>query len=222
MINRVLDTSDMSKPFDRSLDISTGTHHLEASLIDHAEILQPGAILSMQVHDPREVSSEVTDSPLETVKNQDNKLLEEGDLVPNVDEAPSEERPIFSSMQMHSGRHDLLLSDCREMWDSDCKINAPVAEEILCMKKHHRRINFFCLDSENDQVQATQANDCFSRSCPVILLKHAKERLVSFAKPSILIHLFNVLIVGFCYLYYISMSHSLFEFFLLLHVFSLS
>ncbi|KAI4998983.1 hypothetical protein ZWY2020_054847 [Hordeum vulgare] len=175
-VSKVLDTSDTSKPFDRSLDISTGTHHLEASFIDHAEILQPGAILSMLVHDPREVSSEVTDSPLETVKNQDNKLLEEGDLVPNVDEAPSEERPIFSSMQMHSGRHDLLLSDCREMWDSDCKINSPVAEEILCMKKHHRRINFFCLDSENDQVQATQANDCFSRSCPVILLKHAKER----------------------------------------------
>ncbi|KAF7043085.1 hypothetical protein CFC21_052519 [Triticum aestivum] len=170
-VSKILDTSDMSKPTDHSVYSSTGPHVLEASVIDHAEILQPGAILSMIVHDPREVSSQGTDSPSETVTNQENKLLEGGDL-----EAPSEERHIFSSMQMHSGRHDLLLSDCREMWDSGCKIIPPVAEEILCMEKHHRRINFFCLDSENDQGQATQANGCFSRSCPVILLKHAKER----------------------------------------------
>lgn len=174
MIDRVISTRNTSKPSDPSLDSSTGCHLLKASAIDHAEILQPGAILSMIVGDPREVPFEGTDSPLKSVPDQENKHLEEGGLVPNVDEAPSEERDIMSSM--HPGRHDLLLSDCRGMWDSCYKINPPVAEEILCMEKHHRRIKFFCLDSGNDQGKETQEKDLFSQSCPAILLKQAKER----------------------------------------------
>jgi ribonuclease P/MRP protein subunit POP1 len=179
MINRALNTSNTSKPTDPSLDSSTGPHLLKQSMIDHAEILQPGAILSMIVHDPREVSFEATDSPLTIVPNQENKFVERGDLVLNVDEAPCEEGHILSSARLHPGRHDLLISDCGELWDSGCKINPPVTEEIHCMEKHNRRIKFFCLDSGNDQEQAAQVKDCSSRSCPIILLKHAKERLVS-------------------------------------------
>ncbi|KAM0858248.1 hypothetical protein ACQ4PT_047954 [Festuca glaucescens] len=176
MINRVLNTSNTSKPTDPSLDSSTGPHLLKQSMIDHAEILQPGAILSMIVHDPREVSFEATDSPLTIVPNQENKFVERGDLVLNVDEAPCEEGHILSSARLHPGRHDLLISDCGELWDSGCKINPPVTEEIHCMEKHNRRIKFFCLDSGNDQEQAAQVKDCSSRSCPIILLKHAQER----------------------------------------------
>lgn len=70
---------------------------------------------------------------------------------------------------MHPGRHDLLLSDCTELWDSIYKINPPVAEEILCMEKHHRRITFFYLDSGNDQGQATQEKGCFRFSSKSLL-----------------------------------------------------
>ena len=174
MINRV-----NTSPTDPSLDSSAGPRLLNKSVIDHAEILQPGAILSMIVHDPREVSFEGADSPMTIVPNEENKFLEQGDLFPNVDEAPCEEGHILAETQMHPGRHDLLISDCSELWDSGCKINPPVTEEILCMEKHHRHMKFFCLDSENDQEQGTQVKDCSSRSCPVILLKHGKERLVS-------------------------------------------
>ncbi|CAM0874160.1 unnamed protein product [Alopecurus aequalis] len=175
-VSKVLNTSNTSKSTDPSLDSSTGSHLLKESGIDHAQTLQPGAILSMIVHDPREVSFEAADSPLTIVPNQESKFLEWGDLVPNVDEAPCEEGRILSSTQMHPGRNDLLMSDYCELWDSGCKINPPVTEEVLCMEKHHRRIKFFCLDSGNDQEQETQVKDCSNRSCPVILLKHASER----------------------------------------------
>uniref|UniRef100_A0ACD6A0Q1 Uncharacterized protein n=1 Tax=Avena sativa TaxID=4498 RepID=A0ACD6A0Q1_AVESA len=174
-VSKVLNTSNTSKPTDSSLDSSTGPPLLEESVIDHAEILQ-GGIVSMIVHDPREVSFEGADSPLTIVPKQENKFSEQGDLTLNGDDAPYGEAHILSSTQMHPERHDLPISDCRELWDSGCKINPPVPEEILCMEKHHRRIKFFCLDSGNDQEQATQVKDCSSRSCPVILLKHAKER----------------------------------------------
>ena len=177
-INMVPDTNHKSTSTDTSTNSSTVPHLLEASIIDHAEILQPGAILSMIVHDPREVSVKGTVSSSKLVSlDKENEGLE--DVVPNTDEALSEVGNMFSSMWMHPGKHDIFLSDCRELWDSSQSINPPVAEEVLCTEKQRDRIKFFCLDSGNDQGQTTQENDSFSRSCPVVLLKHAKKGMPS-------------------------------------------
>jgi len=177
-INMVPDTNQKSTSTDTSPDSSTVPHLLEASIIDHAEILQPRAILSMIVHDPREVSVKGTVSSSKLVSlDKENEGLE--DVVPNTDEALSEVGNMFSSMWMHPGKHDIFLSDCRELWDSSQSINPPVAEEVLCTEKQRDRIKFFCLDSGNDQGQTTQENDSFSRSCPVVLLKHAKKGMPS-------------------------------------------
>jgi ribonuclease P/MRP protein subunit POP1 len=177
-INMVPDTNHKSTSTDTSLDSSTVPHLLEASIIDHAEILQPGAILSMIVHDPREVSVKGTVSSSKLVSlDKENEDLE--DVVPNADEALSEVGNMLSSMWMHPGKHDIFLSDCRELWDSSQNINPPVAEEVLCTEKQRDRIKFFCLDSGNDQGQTTQEKDSFSRSCPVVLLKHAKKGMPS-------------------------------------------
>ncbi|CAL5049774.1 unnamed protein product [Urochloa decumbens] len=170
-INTVPDTSHKSTPTDTPLDSSAVPHLLEASIIDHAEILQPGAILSMIVHDPREVSVQGTVSSSNLISlDKENEGLEE-DVVPNADEAPSEVGNIMSSMWMHPGKH--------ELWDSCQSINPPVAEEVLCMEKQRKRIKFFCLDSGNDKGQTTQEKDSFSRSCPVVPLKHGKKGMPS-------------------------------------------
>jgi ribonuclease P/MRP protein subunit POP1 len=165
-------TSNVSTSTDAPLYSSNVSHLSKASLIDNAGILRPGAILSMIVHDPREVSVQGTSCNSVTLRKED-KILEED--VPNADEASSEVGSILSSMWMHPGKHDLFLSDCTELWDSNHNINRPVAEEVLCMEKHHERMKFFCLDSGNDQGPTTQEKDSLSRSCPVVLLKHAKE-----------------------------------------------
>jgi ribonuclease P/MRP protein subunit POP1 len=157
---------------------STGSHLLKRSVFDNADILQSGAILSMIVHDPRDNSVEGTDSSKTVSLDQNNQLMEEYQ-VPNADETPSGIGNILSSIWLNPGNHDLALSDCRELWDSSLKINPPVDEKILCMEKHHRRMKFFCLDSGNDQGQTSQEKDSIGRSCPVILLKHAKGSLIS-------------------------------------------
>uniref|UniRef100_J3NA70 Uncharacterized protein n=2 Tax=Oryza brachyantha TaxID=4533 RepID=J3NA70_ORYBR len=160
------------------LDSPTGSHFLQASVIDHADIFQTGAILSMTVRDPRDNSVQGVDSSKTHSLNQDNQLMEEYQ-VSNANEVPSEMRNILSSIWLNPGSYDLVLSDCKELWDSNLKINPPVNEEILCMERHHRRIKFFCLDSGNDVGQRAQENDSISRSFPVILLKHAKSNLLS-------------------------------------------
>ena len=60
----VSDTSDISASTDTPLDSLTVPHLSKASVIDNADILQPGAMLSMVVHDPREESVPLTESSL--------------------------------------------------------------------------------------------------------------------------------------------------------------
>ncbi|GJN25825.1 hypothetical protein PR202_gb13705 [Eleusine coracana subsp. coracana] len=179
-INMVPCTSNVSTLTDAPLDSSNSSDLSKASLTDHAGILQPGAVVSMIVHDPRVVSDQGTSSKFVAL-NKENEVLEE-DVVTNVDEAPSEVGNILSSMWMHPGRHDLFLSDCNELWDSSHNINPPVAEEVLCVEKHHERMKFFCLDSGNDPGPTTQEKDSLDRSCPVVLLKHAKEGTLALGK----------------------------------------
>jgi ribonuclease P/MRP protein subunit POP1 len=178
-INMVPDTSPKSRSIDAPPVSCTVPHPLDVSIIDCAEILQPGAILSMIVHDPREVSVQgaVSSSKLVSL-NKENEGLEEN-VVPNADVAPSEVGNMLSSMWMQPGKHNIFLSDCRELWDSSQSINPPVAEEVLCLEKQRECINFFCLDSGNDRGQIVQEKDSFSRSCPVVLLKHAKKAMPS-------------------------------------------
>ncbi|XP_066395626.1 ribonucleases P/MRP protein subunit POP1-like [Miscanthus floridulus] len=173
-INMVSDTSDISASTDTPLDSLTVPHLSKASVIDNADILQPGAILSMVVHDPREVSVKGTDSSKLASLDKQSKVLEE-DVAPNANEASSEVANILPLMWMHPGKHDIFLSDCRELWDSRQSINPPVSDEVLCKEKHCERMKFFCLDSGNDKGRTTQEKDNFIRSCPVILLKHAGE-----------------------------------------------
>ncbi|KAJ1276803.1 hypothetical protein BS78_05G243300 [Paspalum vaginatum] len=172
------DTSDLYTSADAPPDSSTALHLSKTSIIDHAEVLHPGAILSMTVHDPREGSVHRTESCSELVSlGKENKVLEE-DITPHAGGAPSEVGNMLS-MWMHPGRHDIFLSDCTELWDSSQSISPPVAEDVLCMEKHHERMKFFCLDSGNDQGQTTQEKDSFCRSCPVVLMKHAKEEMLT-------------------------------------------
>jgi ribonuclease P/MRP protein subunit POP1 len=174
----MISTSDISASADTLLDSCIAPHLLKASVISNAEILQPGAILSMVVHDPREVSVKGIDSSKIVSHDKQSEVLEE-DVAPNANEASSEVANILPLMWMHPGKHDILLSDCRELWDSRQSINPPVSDEVLCKEKHCERIKFFCLDSGNDQEQTTQEKDNFIRSCPVILLKHAREGIPS-------------------------------------------
>ncbi|CAD6216564.1 unnamed protein product [Miscanthus lutarioriparius] len=149
-INMVSDTSDISASTDTPLDSLTVPHLSKASVIDNADILQPASL------------------------DKQSKVLEE-DVAPNANEASSEVANMLPLMWMYPGKHDIFLSDCRELWDSRQSINPPVSDEVLCKEKHCERMKFFCLDSGNDQGRTTQEKDNFIRSCPVILLKHAGE-----------------------------------------------
>lgn len=68
----------------------------------------------------------------------------------------------------------IVLSDSKSLWDASDK-TSPIPENILCTEKHYARLKFFHFDPNNCGMPATEAKDGFSRSCSVLLLKHAKQ-----------------------------------------------
>ncbi|CAD5192791.1 unnamed protein product [Musa acuminata subsp. malaccensis] len=66
-----------------------------------------------------------------------------------------------------------FLSDSISLWDCSNNLNPPVPESIICKEKHDRRLKDFYLEPSSHAGAATEVKDCPSRTCPVLLLKHA-------------------------------------------------
>ncbi|CAL9065706.1 unnamed protein product [Musa banksii] len=67
----------------------------------------------------------------------------------------------------------IFLSDSISLWDCSNNLNPPVPESIICKEKHDRRLKDFYLEPSSHAGAATEVKDCPSRTCPVLLLRHA-------------------------------------------------
>ena len=125
-------------------------------LLCHAEKLPSHAILSLTVHDPRDLPSsrtEVTDNEFSTIL--------EGYL--------QGEDSLWSRPETNG----IFLSDSISLWDCSNNLNPPVPESIICKEKHDRRLKDFYLEPSSHAGASTEVKDCPSRTCPILLLKHA-------------------------------------------------
>ncbi|KAJ4796278.1 Ribonucleases P/MRP protein subunit POP1 [Rhynchospora pubera] len=66
-------------------------------------------------------------------------------------------------------------SDNMELWDSQCNLDPPVPENILCREKNRKRLNSLFLEPMSQEVPGGRQQDVFSQSCPVVLLKHGHQ-----------------------------------------------
>ncbi|KAF2325066.1 hypothetical protein GH714_022562 [Hevea brasiliensis] len=66
---------------------------------------------------------------------------------------------------------DSSLSDKRDLWDASCRVSLPVEENVLCLEKHHLRMDFVCLDNAKSGMLTTSTKVQGSRSSPIVLLK---------------------------------------------------
>jgi hypothetical protein len=86
-----------------------------------------------------------------------------------------------SSLKFHEVPMDLdSLDTCKlygdnELWDPHCKIDGPMPESILCTEKNKERLNALFLEPTSQEMSVLHQKDGFSRSCTVILLRHAYQ-----------------------------------------------
>ncbi|XP_010914572.2 ribonucleases P/MRP protein subunit POP1 [Elaeis guineensis] len=155
---------------------STDFQLQKACILNLAEHLPLHAILSLTVHDPRDFPSKV--EPASEAHTKLESDLQEEDIKNSslwVSRQSSKNEDKLLSLWSEPENSGIFLSDSKSLWDASDKMSPPIPEHVLCTEKHYTRLKFFHFDPTNCRMPATEAKDGFSRSCSVLLLKHAKQ-----------------------------------------------
>lgn len=142
-----------------------------ASYIENDGQILSSAIFSLSVNDPRFLNKDITD-PLEA-KGQDtlsNKKDENGG-----NGTPKRDMKLLSCSSLEcEGSHG--LSECIDLWDAKKGVDPPIEENILCMEKHHQRMELFRIGDMNSGRKQPSMERRFSRVCPILLLKSDNQK----------------------------------------------
>lgn len=128
------------------------------------------AILCLRVYDPRilpetraaDVPGSPTTGTLCVLKAEAKKCAALAGISDKNKELPKLEGTFIS----HSNDN---------LWDISRGISPPVEESVLCMQRHHLRMDDFCLDVPNSGMLSTSTTHC-SRYCPILLLKNNYQK----------------------------------------------
>ncbi|WMV53496.1 hypothetical protein MTR67_046881 [Solanum verrucosum] len=139
-----------------------------ASFIENDDQILSSAIFSLFVNDPRFLNKDTTD-PLEAKGQNILSYKKDEKGIPNRD------MKLLSCSSLEcEGRPG--LSECIDLWDAKEGIDPPIEENILCMEKHHQRMELFRVGDVNSRRQQPSVETRFSRVCPILLLKSENEK----------------------------------------------
>lgn len=141
-------------------------------ILEHAVHLPDHAILSLVVKDPRDLPKEGPKLCPEAASYMLDADVVKGDYSGHsASIACSDQyKEIISSSWLNSD--NVLYSDSKDLWENHNNMNPPLDENLLCMEKHHKRMDFFHIN-KNIEITSTEIAEQSSRSCPVILLKES-------------------------------------------------
>ncbi|KAF9619843.1 hypothetical protein IFM89_009594 [Coptis chinensis] len=163
-----------------SLADRTSSQLQNSFILEHAVHLPPHAILSLLVKDPRDLPKKEPESNLEAASVcLDGDLLKDEPTKHSASTASKgKEKEIISSLWSNSKANSVLVSDSKDLWQARNAVNPPVEENLLCMEKHQKRMDFFNIDilDMNSGVSATEMKGQSSSSCPILLLKNRNIR----------------------------------------------
>ncbi|MCD7468907.1 hypothetical protein HAX54_007460 [Datura stramonium] len=142
-----------------------------ASYIENDNQILSSAIFSLSVNDPRFLNKDITDA-LEA-KAQDILSYKKDENGGNG--APKRDMKLLSCSSFEcEGSHG--LSECIDLWDAKEGIDPPIEESVLCMEKHHQRMELFRIGDMKSGRQQTSVEGGFSRFCPILLLKSDNQK----------------------------------------------
>lgn len=141
------------------------------NIIEKEEGFSTHAILSLRVQDPRiRPETRIVDVPelnptsMYSVQEAESKADSELAGISDKNELPTIwSKPDGNSISYYDN----------ELWDSSSWVSPPMEEAVLCMEKHHLRMDEFCLDYPNSGGLNTSTKVQCSRSCPILLLKNS-------------------------------------------------
>ncbi|XP_055959627.1 ribonucleases P/MRP protein subunit POP1 isoform X2 [Mercurialis annua] len=156
------------------------------SLLQIDENVSPCSILSFNVRDPRALPQKrIADIHLAvpTAVNSvpDFKTGKDVAVSGSLDKVEALGSPSCSKPEGDSN-----LFNNMNLWDARSRVTLPVEENVLCLEKHHLRMDFICLDDPKSRTLSSSAE--VQRSCPIMLLKN-NNQMGSFMGWSIIVPL---------------------------------
>ncbi|PHT31413.1 hypothetical protein CQW23_27750 [Capsicum baccatum] len=141
------------------------------SYIKNEDQILSSAIFSLSVDDPRFLNKDIPDA-LE-VKAQDILSYKKDENGGNG--TPKRDMKLRSCSSVErEGTYG--LSECIDLWDAKEGIDPPIEENILCMEKHHQRMELFRIGDMKSGRQQSSVERRSSRFCPILLLKNDNHK----------------------------------------------
>ncbi|KAH9626483.1 hypothetical protein KSS87_006442 [Heliosperma pusillum] len=139
---------------------------MQISILEKEESFSSYAVLSLNVVDPRFLSTKVV------AAIPDAQLA--GDLF-DISEDTNKD----SLVESHHCKEDLPFtlqpqneSSSSDLWDFIEKVQPPMEEHLLCQERHIKSLDFFCL-KDTSSVKSSSTKDNFSTSCPILLMRNS-------------------------------------------------
>ncbi|KAJ8899138.1 hypothetical protein K2173_011135 [Erythroxylum novogranatense] len=157
---------------DNSLQLNHESHMKKFAVLEDEESISSCSVLSLTVKDPRML-------PVKSIANMSSS--------PTclINDLPQDEAKEHASFLEVPGNYKELLSlpssipDANEglvdnmcLWDVSCRLRPPVEENILCLEKHHARMDFIFLDDPKATVSKNSIGLQSLKCCPILLLKN--------------------------------------------------
>ncbi|XP_065860305.1 ribonucleases P/MRP protein subunit POP1 isoform X2 [Euphorbia lathyris] len=175
-------------------------HHVEEAdvdlefkspLLENEENIQSCSVLSFTVRDPRETPEiKIADIPAAastTALNSVSTAEPKNDVTVPISGSLEKGKDLLSPSASEP-KGDSSSSDERNLWDINSRLSLPVEESVLCLEKHHKRMDFVCLDDKKSGKLRASTEVHSSRYCPILLLKNNMQ-MGSFMGWSIIIPL---------------------------------
>lgn len=144
--------------------------------IENEDNISSHFIISLSVNDPRLSpinASEIV--PVEASSNPVKGVLEKETIKCSAFAQSPSNKDSLSSLCFKSESNN-IESNNWELWDSGEGIRPPVEESVLCLEKHYKRLDSFCLNYENSELMNSSRKGKCSRLCPLFLLKYSDQK----------------------------------------------
>uniref|UniRef100_A0A2P2L4N0 Uncharacterized protein LOC105138000 n=1 Tax=Rhizophora mucronata TaxID=61149 RepID=A0A2P2L4N0_RHIMU len=150
------------------------TQSKKAVLFEDEENIPSCSILSLIVKDPRTLSKQSIADGTATVINNNvpEDEAKEHVTLPDI----SEKSEVLLSSSTSKAKWNDNLHDDKDMWDANSRMCLPVEESILCLEKHHSRMDLVCLDYPKAGMPKTPTELQSSRCCPTLLLENRNSK----------------------------------------------
>ncbi|XP_010679406.1 ribonucleases P/MRP protein subunit POP1 isoform X2 [Beta vulgaris subsp. vulgaris] len=146
----------------------------QKDILEKEECFSPGAAILLTVVDPRSACQKGSvPVPALPLTNDLRSSMEEKGKDNSAGNLLMEEEVLSTSQSKHDS--NISLSNCKDLWDASIGVRPPVEEHILCLERHQKSLDFFCIkDMSSPQFVSTDEGH-FSSFCPVLLLKNTDE-----------------------------------------------